>query len=538
MTRERIGVKSRDSELRASRNHDVLGTATRLSELRIMKFGGTSVGDGFCIARVVEIIQAASRVGNIVVVVSAMGGVTNKLIEAALQAEAGNLASVRTVFQELRNQHDSVVSALIHSAEERQRIGLLMDALFQEADRLCQGTMLLRELTLRTRDAISSLGERLSAPLLAGVLAEYGVPSQSIEASELVVTDSYHGAADPQMDQTRERCEMRLLPLLQQGIVPVVTGFIGATSEGVLTTLGRGGSDYSATILGAALRADEIVIWTDVDGLMTADPRLVSGARTVPEISYREASELAYFGAKVLHPKTLSAVVQCAIPVWIRNTFAPDCHGTRITPKGPPSGGGVKALAATGDAALIRIGGIGVANMTDVLGRTFATTAAIRADVLLISQSSSQNDICLVVSSSVAKRTVEALRREFAHDLEYDPAEHISVDSRVAIVAVVGHDISRMCGIAGRIFGVLGQQNVNVIAIAQGSSECTISFVVAQNDMRTALITAHREFQLGALNSQAIPVTKPSNQPDTSPTNTAGPLPRPIDQPLSLPPAL
>ena len=483
------------------------------SKLRILKFGGTSVGDAFCITRVVEIIRSASHESNVVVVVSAMGGVTNRLIDAATQSEAGSPESVRTILQELREQHDKVVTALIGSAAERSRISLKMDGLFQEVDRLCQGTMLLRELTPRTRDAISSLGERLAAPLLAAALAECGLVSESIEASELLVTDSYHGAADPEMDRTRERCEIRLRPLLQEGIVPVVTGFIGATADGVLTTLGRGGSDYSATILGAALNADEIVIWTDVDGLMTADPRLVSGACTVPEISYREASELAYFGAKVLHPKTLRAVVQCGIPVWIRNTFAPEQHGTKITPTG--NGRGVKALAAVSDASLIKIGGPAIADVTDALGRTFATTAAVRADVLLISQSSSQNDICLVVSSSVAKRTVEALRREFLHDLAHEKVEHISVDSTVAIVAVVGHNVGAMSSIVGRTFGALGQEGLNVIAIAQGSSECILSFVVAQNDMKTALETAHREFQLGALNGQLIPAKKPSNQPAT-----------------------
>ena len=198
-----------------------------------------------------------------------------------------------------------------------------MDDLLQEGDRLCRGAVLLRELTLHSRDAIASLGERLCAPIVAGALAQSGIASEAIEATEVLVTDSCHGAADPFMDLTRERCESRLRPLLERRIVPVVTGFIGATPEGILTTLGRGGSDYSATILGAALDVDDVVIWTDVDGLQTVDPRLVPGGSTIPEISYREAAELAYFGAKVLHPKTLRALAQSGIPLWIRNTFAP-----------------------------------------------------------------------------------------------------------------------------------------------------------------------------------------------------------------------
>jgi aspartate kinase len=308
------------------------------------------------------------------------------------------------------------------------------------------------------------------------------------------------------MDLTRERCRARLRPLIEKGIVPVVTGFIGATEEGVLTTLGRGGSDYSATILGAALDADEVIIWTDVNGVLTADPRLVPGASTIPEISYREAAELAYFGAKVLHPKTLRPVMQSDIPVWIRNTFAPEMRGTKITPVGVPSAGGVKALTAIGDVALITVGGPGIVGMRDVLGRTFTTTAAVRADILLISQSSSQNDICFIVPLSVAKRTVEALRQEFAQDLAHETVEHITLDPTVAIVAVIGEKMRGIPGIVGRTFGALGRENVNVIAIAQGSSECNISVVVAQADMKVALLTTHREFQLGAVNSGAAAV--------------------------------
>jgi aspartokinase/homoserine dehydrogenase 1 len=304
--------------------------------LRIMKFGGTSVGDPSAIQKVVDIIRGAAREGDLVVVVSAMSGVTNQLIEAGVQSALGDRPSVETIFHALRKRHEAVVSALIHSAAERSRIGREMDRVFQEGEQLCQCTMRVRELTPPTRDSISSLGERLSAPIIAAVLVEHGVASEAIEATALIQTDSCHGAADPHMDTTRKLCRERLRPLVQKGVVPVVTGFIGATVEGVLTTLGRGGSDYSATILGAALDADEVTIWTDVDGLMTADPRLVPDASTIAEISYREAEEMAHLGAKVLHPKTLRAVTQSGIPLWIRNTFAPELAGTKITPSGPP----------------------------------------------------------------------------------------------------------------------------------------------------------------------------------------------------------
>jgi aspartokinase/homoserine dehydrogenase 1 len=475
--------------------------------LRVVKFGGTSVGDAPRIRKVVEIVRDAARESSLIVVVSAMSGVTNKLVEAAVHSEAGNREAVERIFEELRERHRAVVGALIHSATVRNRIQNEVEQVFQEGERLCQGTVLLRELTLRAKDSISSLGERLSAPIVAAALAECGVNSELIEATELVVTDSCHGAADPLMDLTRERCEARLRPLLRAGVMPVVTGFIGATADGMLTTLGRGGSDYSATILGAALRADEVIIWTDVNGLMTADPRLVPGAATIPEISYREAAELAHFGANILHPKTISAVTPCGIPLWIRNTFSPELAGTRITPAGLSTDGGAKGLTAISEVVLVTVGGPGIVDLPDVLGRTFATTAAVRANVLLISQSSSQNDICLVVASSAAERTVEALRREFAQDLTHEKVEHITLDQTIALVTIVGKDL-RGCGTVGRTFAALGREHVNVVAIAQGSSGSNISFVVSKQDVKAALETTHREFQLGTPESLTLPVKR------------------------------
>jgi aspartate kinase len=300
-----------------------------------------------------------------------------------------------------------------------------------------------------------------------------------------------------------------LRPLLQKGIVPVVTGFIGATPEGVLTTLGRGGSDYSATILGAAISADEIIIWTDVNGVLSADPRLVPEARTIPEISYREAAELAYFGAKVLHPKTLRAVIAAEIPVWIRNTFEPKNPGTKITLKGSGFTLGVKALTAIKDVSLIAVGGPGIVGLPDVVGRTFSTTASVRANVLLISQSSSQNDICFIVASTDAKRTVDALRQQFAQDLAHHKVEHITLDPNIAIVAVVGENMRGTVGMAGRTFSALGREEVNIIAIAQGSSESNISFVVASQHMSKALAAVHREFSLDMRNAnESAPAAK------------------------------
>jgi bifunctional aspartokinase / homoserine dehydrogenase 1 len=464
--------------------------------LQVMKFGGTSVGNPECIARAARIVVNGARAGRCVAVVSAMGGVTNQLIEAAQTAQAGNAKAATAIIERLRSAHEQALDSLVQNGELRETVRNKLDSVLAVGLRFCEGTALLRELSPRTLDVISSLGERLSAPLLSAAVRELGLESEAVEATELIVTDEFHGSAEPMMQATRVKAEERLVPLLQRGVVPVVTGFLGATANGELTTLGRGGSDYSATILGAAIEADEVIIWTDVDGVLTADPRLIKDAQTIPEISCREAAELAYFGAKVLHPKTLRPVVQEGIPVWIRNSFAPEKSGTKITPQGQNSKGGVKALTAIRDVTLISVGGPGIVGLPDVVGRTFSTTAEVRANVLLISQSSSQNDICFGVSSGDAQKTVEALRKEFAQDLDHHKVEHIRVDPQIAIVAVVGQNMCGTPGIAGKTFNAMGQAGVNLIAIAQGSSETNISFVIEEQSVMRALQALHQAFAL------------------------------------------
>jgi aspartate kinase len=489
--------------------------------LQVMKFGGTSVGNAPCIARVAEIIRATSRESSLAIVVSAMSGVTNRLIEAANQAKAGNGSAVCEILAQLIKQHDDVVEVLIDSASERESLRGRLHGLLAEGERLCQDALLSHELTPRTLDAISGLGERLCAPLVASALSGIGVASQSIEATEFVVTDSYHGGAEPQMDATRLRCQARVTPLVEKGIVPVVTGFIGATEEGVTTTLGRGGSDYSATILGAALDADAVVIWSDVGGLLTADPKLVANACMIPEISYREAAEMAYFGAKVLHPKTLHPVMQCGIPIWIRNTFAVDESGTKITPGSSRNAGGVTALAAIRDAALISITGVstkaGAQGVPGVLARTVAATVAVRADVLLISESSSHSDIYLAVASPVAERTVEALRREFSAELLHEKAEDVVFASAVSVITLVAENMSAESVIVGRALAALREENIDILATAQGCSACSLSFAVGQHDMKSALASLHQSLELGSLQSNraakniaARPIVSPS----------------------------
>jgi aspartokinase/homoserine dehydrogenase 1 len=464
--------------------------------ITVMKFGGTSVGDAECIRRTAQIVAEAARRGPVVAVVSAMGGVTNTLIAAARRAEAGDKEAAEQLAQSLHEKHDAALGQLVQDEARRSELNAELAGLIEGVASVCRGTAMLHELTPRALDSISSAGEALSSRLLACVLNELDCESVSIQGSELIVTDGEHGNASPLANPTREKVRERLLPHLEKGVAVVVSGFMGATEAGLLTTLGRGGSDYSATILGAALGAAEIIIWTDVEGVMTADPRLVPGTRTLQEISYNEAAALAYFGAKVLHPKTLRPVVDAEIPVWIRNSFEPEKQGTKITRRGHPTARGVKAITAISDVSLITISGRGMFGVPGVAAKAFTAAAQAKANVLLISQSSSEIDICFIVSSTDANRTAEMLRAAFASGPAHEQVEQINVDSEIAIVAVVGEMMRGTPGIAGRTFSCLGSKGISIIAIAQGSSEYNVSFVVEAASMKDAVRAIHDEFQL------------------------------------------
>jgi aspartate kinase len=465
-------------------------------KIKVLKFGGTSVGDAQCFRRAIEIATRAAQETSVVVVVSAMSGVTNRLIAAAQQAARGDETGFRQLAKSLEQGHEAVISELVRDGARQKELFEQIQSITTEMSNICHGVTLLKELTPRAMAAVSCIGERLSARIMAAGLCEQSVPSVGVEATEVIITDTEYNQAEPLMDYVRERANEHLLPLLEQGITPVVTGFMGASADGAITTLGRGGSDYSATILGAALDAGEIIIWTDVDGVLTADPRLVKEARLLSEISYNEAAELAYFGAKVLHPKTLRPVAEAGIPVWIRNSFAPEQSGTCITQTGRPTKAGVRGITAITNVSLITVGGRGIVGVVGTAAKTFAAVAEARANVLLISQASSENDICLIVDSADAERTAAHLRAKFAADLMHHNVEHITVDSDVSIVAVVGEKMRGTTGIAGRTFSALGKREINIIAIAQGSSEYNVSFVVEAAAMRDAVNAVHQEFDL------------------------------------------
>lgn len=471
----------------------------------IMKFGGTSVGTTDSFAQVAQIVaekvaeQAQTDRPGVIVVTSAMSGVTNTLIDSAQSAAAGDEGPYREARSQLLVKHQVVAGQLIEDGVERANLGRLLDTRLHEFERLCRSIAVLGEMTNRGLDVVSGLGERMSAPLLAAVLRAKGLHAEFVDAGELIITDDEFSNASPLMEPTITRCLNRLQPMVQSGVIPVITGFVGATEKGVPTTLGRGGSDYSGAIIGAALDVDEIQIWTDVDGVLTADPRIVKNARTLPELSYDEVAELAYYGAKVLHPKTVTPAVEKRIPVVVLNTFNPSHPGTRIVSKPERSSavGSVKAITAIRNMRMITIAGRGMMGVPGIAARTFGAVARQRANVLMISQSSSEQSICFVVPDTENTGVVSALNAEFERELARGYIEKIDSQRDIVIVAVVGSGMKGTPGIAARVFNALGTKQINVIAIAQGASEANISLVVLTGDADEAIRAIHDAFELG-----------------------------------------
>ncbi len=464
----------------------------------VMKFGGTSLGDGESINRAVDIvIQTLKDKGGVVAVVSAMSGITDTLLSAATSAAQGDGESFRRARWSLSDRHRLAMTEAITREETRQQLMEEIEALLSDFESFCRSIHILGELTARGSDAVVSLGEKLTARILAAALRDRGERATAVEATEVVITNGRHGSAAPLMDETREAAQARLLPLLAQGVTPIVTGFIAATKEGVTTTLGRGGSDYTAAILGACLDADEVWIWTDVDGVMTADPRVVPEARTLSEISYAEAAELSYFGAKVLHPKTILPAVERGIPLRIVNTFNPSKPGTLIVAEPQPSELAVKGITSIEGLSLVTVEGRGMLGVPGVAARVFTAVAQEGISVLMISQSSSEQNICFVIRQEAVERALTALEMAFETELARRNVDRIWAQNEVAIVAVVGAGMKGTPGIAAKVFGALGKHGANVISIAQGSSEYNISFVVDEADMEDAVRYIHREFRLG-----------------------------------------
>jgi aspartate kinase len=462
----------------------------------VMKFGGTSLGNGDCILDVARIV-ANEQKRQPVVVVSAMSQVTNALLELADNViHRKHQAKVAAGIDRLRRQHLEAAKVLRLGPVEEEELLSTLNTCFTKLDSVLKSIYSLGKLTPRNHDLVISFGERFTVHLVVAALRQLGLAAAAIDGSELIVTNDNFGNASPLFPASCERIKPKLQPLLKDKIIPVITGFMGTTEDGSVTTLGRGGSDYSATIIGYCLGAEEVWIWTDVDGVMTADPRTVEKAHIVKELSYDEAAELSYFGAKVLHPRTMVAAARDNTPIFIKNTFRPDMVGTKIGDAASPHPNGAKATTVLNQLSLITIQGKGMQGVLGVAAKVFTTLAKQRINVLLISQASSENNISLATSGNDGSRAVSALEEAFRAEFITKNLEVIREESPVAMIAVVGEGMRNHIGIAGRIFSTLGRANINVVAIAQGSSELNISFIVQQADAALALQSVHDELHL------------------------------------------
>jgi len=462
----------------------------------VMKFGGTSVATGKNIRHVAKLIADNRSEGcEVVAVVSALEGVTDQLIQAAEEAKKGNRKYIRKFKQEILERHLVTAKETIKNGQIREEAEQTLKARIDELEQVLTGIVYVGELTPKSRDTVISYGEKLSAPIVSGALKDLGLESKHLTGGEAgIVTDNNFGEAGLLMNVTKYQVTKNLEPLLKKGAVPVLTGFIAATQNGETTTLGRGGSDYTATIIGAALAADEVWIWTDVNGLMTSDPKIVSSAKTINELSFQEATELTIFGAKAMHPRALEPARKEGIPVRIRNVFNPDNPGTLITKEQKiKQKDGVKAVTLVRNVAVITVSGAGMVGAPGTAAKVFEVLGRENINILMISQSVSEANISLVIQRNLLERAVNTLEIAL---LGRDFIREIMSEEDVCVVAVLGAGMKGMPGVASRIFSAVAQKGINVRMIAQGSSEINVSFVVKEKDGEETVRAIHKEFKL------------------------------------------
>lgn len=455
----------------------------------VMKFGGSLIASKDGVRRVAEIVSRHSPRNSVVVVVSALGGVTDSLLDAASNATEWDTIIVTKAVDDLRRLHSNAASRTSLGAQKKAVLLEKLDGMLDELRTVLTGVSILGELSPRTRDMIVSYGERLVAPIVSAEIRNRGIAAWDLTGGEAgIVTDSSFGEASPDMKATRRRARRTLLKRLSRGEVPVVTGFVAQAKGGDITTLGRGGSDYTATIIANALDADEVWIWTDVDGIMTGNPRVVSKPRVVGQLSYAEAEELAFFGAKNMHPLALGPARLARIPVRIRNGFRPNLQGTLITTRERRSGGVVKCVAVVKHVGLLTVSGETLQGRPGIAARVFAALAAAKVNILMISQSVSEANISMVVMRNALREAKEAISTELAKERV---AAAVVADPHVAVVAAVGAGMRGTNGVAARVFGAVAARGINVKMIAQGSSELNISFVVEEKKANAAARAVH-----------------------------------------------
>jgi aspartate kinase len=467
----------------------------------VMKFGGSSVANGTRIRNVAKLVDKFADGNSIVVVCSALDDVTDELLALTEDARNGDEKRVQQRLKALKERHAAALKGAVRSPAARGKAQRSIGETFGQLEKLSLGSTILKELTPRSRDSMLSAGERLSNPIVAAALAERGRDAVYMTGGDAgIMTDGRFGDAAPLMEVSGYQVREKLGPLLDDAKIPVVTGYIGVTQDGELTTFGRGGSDLSATVIASAIDADEVWIWSDVDGLMTADPRTVKEAQVLSEVSYAEAGEMAVFGAKALHPRTLEPAAEKQIPVRFKNTFNPDYPGTLVV-RNPAAYADkvVKCVALVKDVAIITLTGASMVGRPGSAARIFDTVARSGTNVLMISQSVSESNISMVVGRRSMQRAVNALELSM---MGQGGLKGVNYEDDVSAIAVVGGGMKGAKGIAAKVFSAIAARGINVRMIAQGSSEQNISFVVGEGDGKEAVRAVHAAFRLERINSR------------------------------------
>lgn len=457
--------------------------------MKVLKFGGSSIATPERIKSVLNIIKSYLP-SEVALVFSAYGGVTDQLIHVSRLALSGDV-EYKTILQQLEDRHLDVVRILLR-IEKQSSVLAHVKIRFNELAEILHGVFLVKERTHRTLDYIMSFGERLSAYTISEACIDHGIAAEYLDARTVIHTNNQFGNALVDFTTTNKHIKEYFQ---QHPSIQIITGFIATSETGETTTLGRSGSDYTAAIIAGALRATDLEIWTDVDGMMTADPRIVKEAFTVPEMSYEEAMELSHFGAKVIFPSTMRPVLSHNIPIWIKNTFHPEVRGTRISNLSTNEKL-IKGISSISNISLLNIQGSGMVGVVGVSMRLFASLAHEKINVILISQASSEHSICIAVGSEYAAQAKRALEKEFENEMRNKVIDDIVVTENLSIVAVVGDGMKHRSGSSGRMFSALGKNGINVVAIAQGSSERNISAVIEQVDVAKALNVLHEAFFL------------------------------------------
>ncbi|MBK8628050.1 MAG: bifunctional aspartate kinase/homoserine dehydrogenase I [Saprospiraceae bacterium] len=461
--------------------------------MKVLKFGGSSVASADRIQNIVSIVRPRIDAGEkLTIVFSAFGGITDMLIEMSELASQGKDKYI-ALYHQFNDRHNTAAKELL-SDDKYLAVSAALDDNHETLKDLLKGIFLVREASPRTMDYVLSFGERNANYIIAMAMSECGIQAEYLDARKIIKTNKDFGSAKVNFKLTDEAIKTYYA---DHDKVQIVTGFIGSDIGGLTTTLGRGGSDYTAAILAGALEAEVLEIWTDVDGVLTCDPRKVKQAFTIPQLSYAEAMEMSHFGAKVIYPPTIQPALRKGIPIYIKNTFNPEFIGTRIHKEHDASfKSTIKGISSLGNLSLIRLQGSGMMGVPGVSGRLFTALGKEKINVILITQASSEHSISIAVSDKEAKSAIEAISEEFAKEIEDALIEPIKAEKDLCVVAIIGEQMKNVPGVAGRLFEGLGKNGINIIAIAQGSSELNISFVINKSDEAKALNAIHDSFFL------------------------------------------